>query len=120
MKKLIKKFFKWVFKEEIDELIRNKNGWQFALNRCIEKEKKLDNILGNIEVSVDVHQYSPSWAVISIQGEKSDYIKFIDLGNSEIKEISQFLRKFDREKIDAYPSLYRFMKEEQNWLKFRK
>lgn len=90
-----------------------------ALDRAIEKEKKLENILGNIDVSVDVHQYSPSWAVVSIQGEKSDYIKFIDLGEAQIKEISQFLKRYEREKIDAIPPVYNYIKGEQNWLKIR-
>jgi hypothetical protein len=107
---ILRKVFKWIFKEEVAELERTKNGWQFALNRCLEKEKKLDNILGNIDVSVDVHHHSPSWAVISIQGERSDYIKFVDLGKSEIKDIKNFLMNFDRTKIDASPGESKFLK----------
>lgn len=117
IRKILRKIFNWIFKEELENLNRIKNQYQSTLDRCIDKEKKLNNILGNIDVNVDVHQYSPSWAVISIQGEKSDYIKFVDLGKSEIKEISNFLKKFERQKIDAYPPLCKFMRDEQKWIK---
>lgn len=110
MKSLIRKFFKWVFKEEVKRLNQTQTGWEFALNRCLDKERKLDNILKNIDVSVDVHHHSPSWAVISIQGEKSDYIKFVDLGKSEIKDIQNFLRHFDRRKVDASPGESKYFK----------
>ncbi|MEQ3500621.1 hypothetical protein ABMY20_12760 [Tenacibaculum sp. SSH1-16] len=75
----------------------------------------VENLLQNIDVSVDLHKYAPSWAVISIQGEKSDYIKFVDLGRSDIQEIQRFLRYFDRKrvKVDAPFPEARFLKINQ-------
>ena len=103
---MIKKIFKWVFKKELENL---ENQIIKSHNQTIT----VSNLLQNIDVSVDLHKYAPSWAVISIQGEKSDYIKFIDLGQRDIREIQTFLRRFDRSKrkIDA-PF------QEKNFLKF--
>ena len=57
-----------------------------------------------------MHERSSSWAVISIQG-KQDYIKFIELGHSDIYEIQGFLRNFDRNvKIDSTPKVSAFIK----------
>ena len=70
--------------------------------------------MGNIDVSVDVHHRSGSWAVVSLQGTKTDYIKFIDLGNRDMMEIARFLRQYDRAnvKLDASPFDRHMMNEE--------
>jgi len=107
---MIKRFFKWIFKSELLELQKQINHTKEATKKYSEQELKIDNLLGNIDVSVDVHQYSKSWAVISIQGKKTDYIKFVDLGESEIRDIQMFLRNFDRRKIDASPIASRFLR----------
>jgi hypothetical protein len=102
----MKKFFRWVFSKEIAELEKTISNFNIA-------EKRLRNVLGNIDVSVDVHQYSRSWACISIQGVKDDYIKFVDLGHRDVYEISKFLRQFERDvniKVDASPEVTRFLK----------
>lgn len=69
------------------------------------RAERIRKLLGNIDVSVDVHHRSGSWAVVSLQGGKTDYIKFVDLDQRSIREISAFLRQFDRQnvKIDANP-----------------
>ena len=103
---MIKKIFKWVFKKELETL---ENQIIKSHNQTIA----VSNLLQNIDISVDLHKYAPSWAVISIQGQKSDYIKFVDLGQRDIIEIQRFLRRFDRSKrkIDApFP--------EKNFFKF--
>ncbi len=100
---MIRKIFKWVFKSELIKL-------GTAISDCKVQETKIKNMLGNIDVSVDLHHYSPSWAVISIQGERSDYIKFIDLGVKDIREIQQFLRRFDRSKVDCSPTDSKYFK----------
>lgn len=74
------------------------------------QEKRINNLLDNLDISVDVHYRANSWAVISIQGEKTDFIKFIDLGRSDILEIQKFLRYFDRTKIDAAPQESAFLR----------
>jgi len=123
MKKLIKrkvgKFFRWLFSEELRDIKNNVfesreeiTRQQYLSQQIEEKSRKLSNILDNIDVSVDVHQYARSWAVISIQGQKEDYIKFVDLGHAEIREISRFLSRFDRTKVDAAPGVSKFIKME--------
>ena len=107
---MIQRFFKWIFKSELLELQKQISETKTATLKYIEKEAKINNILGNIDVSVDVHEYSRSWAVISIQGSKSDYIKFIDLGQSQILEIQRFLHNFDRSKVDANPIASRYLR----------
>lgn len=90
MKKLFKRLFEWAFKEELEDMRQD--------------AKRVKNVLGNLDISVDVHHYSPSWAVISIQGKKSDYIKFINLGAADMSEIQHFLRQFERSKVDCSPT----------------
>lgn len=81
MKKLFRKLIRWAFKEEIDNLIAD-----FA------------------SVSVDVHYRSKSWAVINIEKKGGGcYLKFIDLGYSQLKEIYEFLSHFEDRHIDASP-----------------
>lgn len=100
---MIRKIFRWIFKNELSELDELKSDLKI-------KQDKLNNLFENIDVSVDVNQRSPSWAVISIQG-KQDYIKFIDLGQSEIRDIQHFLRHFERNvKVDASPQMSNFIK----------
>lgn len=121
---MIKKLFKWIFKIELVDLqehvqklkdttaeykIQSKK-LKAASDEYEKLSKKIKNLLGNIDISVDVHQYSPSWAVVSIQGEKSDYIKFVDLGKAEIREIQKFLEKFDRAKVDASPHITPYLR----------
>lgn len=114
---MIRKLFKWVFKNELLELQTQIDRTKQATLKYEVQDKRINNLLQNIDVSVDVHQYSPSWAVVSLQGQKSDYIKFIELGDSDLREIASFLRRYDREvniKIDATPNasgLLRFPKK---------
>lgn len=94
MRKIIKKLFNWVFQEELSEMKKN----TLRINLIAERVEK---VLGNIDVSVDVNHYTPSWAVISIQGRRTDYIKFVYLQDSDIREIGDFLRHFERVKVDC-------------------
>ncbi|MDD3037911.1 hypothetical protein [Bacteroides sp.] len=90
MKKLFKRLIEWAFSEELAE-IRKDTG-------------RIKELLGNMDVSVDVHHYSLSWAVISIQGEKASYIKFISLGRDDLRDIKRFLSQYDRSKVDCSPA----------------
>ncbi len=100
----------WLFCDEFNKM-------QLVLKQC-EKERtqlkmqadRVENLLSNLDISVDLHHYSPSWAVISLQGKKTDYIKFIQLKDSTIMEISKILNQFDRSKIDCSPMEYPFFK----------
>lgn len=112
MKKLFRKLFLYLFREDfkrMEELERDLRGLihrqKCATLEAETRAKRINQLIGNIDVSVDVHQRSGSWAVISLQGQKADYIKFVDLDQRSLKEISHFLRQFDRQnvKIDANP-----------------
>lgn len=119
---MLRNFLKWVFKSELENLEKLTKEIQGKIMTIEEQQKrtakvhaKFIEVLDGIDVSVDVHEYSPSksWAVISLQGRKTDYIKFVDLRDSDIREISQFLRIFERSsnlKIDASPPTSKFLK----------
>ena len=121
---MIRKLFNWIFKSELDKLQKaidtaeNRSFRAEKLGAELEWQKKaFQSILDGIDVSVDVHEYdhrySPSWAVISLQGQKTDYIKFVELGQSEINEIAKFLRNFERNsniKVDASPMASQFLR----------
>ena len=100
---MIRKIFSWIFKAELQQLETILKATE-NINDSLElKHKRIDNLLDNLEISVDYHMFSRSWAVISIQGKRSDYIKFIDLGERDIREIQQFISRYDRSKVDCAP-----------------
>jgi len=104
IKQLLKKLVRWALQDEINKL-------NIYTNENYAMYKKLNGMLENIDASVDYHhQYGASWAVISLQGKTFDYIKFVDLGNSDIMEIQRFLRRYDRTKVDAAPSESAFLR----------
>lgn len=116
---MIKKIFKWIFKKEILESEEKLNKALRDVEIGVKDMKyfqrvtkdDLKKIQDFIEVSVDVHDSdhmrARSWAVVSLQGKKADYIKFLDLDDMDIRGIAQFLRGFERPTIDAHPSLKR-------------
>lgn len=112
MKKLLRKLFLYLFKEDFKRMKALERDLEGLIHRqkCATslaevRAERIRKLLGNIDVSVDVHQRSGSWAVVSLQGGKTDYIKFIDLGNRDMMDIAHFLRQYDRKnvKIDASP-----------------
>lgn len=113
---MIRKLFKWIFKAELQQLETQIQKAKDTTVNYESMEKRIKNVLSNIDVSVDVHEYhkySSSWAVISLQGQKTDYIKFVDLGDRDIRYISEFLRKFERDaniKVDASPHASKFLR----------
>lgn len=121
LKKLLRKLFLYLFKEDFQRmkaLERNLEGLihrqKCATSLAEIRAERIRKLLGNIDVSVDVHHLSGSWAVVSLQGGKTDYIKFIDLGDRDIMDIAHFLRQYDRKnvKIDASPFDRHMMNEE--------
>lgn len=112
MKKLLRKLFLYLFKEDFQRMKALEKDLKGLIHRqkCATslaevRAERIRELLGNIDVSVDVHHRSGSWAVVSLQGGKTDYIKFIDLGSRDMMEIARFLRQYDRAnvKIDASP-----------------
>lgn len=76
--------------------------------------KRMESVLGVIEVAVDVHEYHPkSWAVICVDG-KSSYVKLVDLNAKDAKEIMHFIKNFEYNSaiIDAHPRFVRYMRGE--------
>lgn len=121
MKKLLRKLFLYLFKEDfqrMEALERDLKGLihrqKSATSEAETRAERIRQLLGNIDVSVDVHHRSGSWAVVSLQGGKADYIKFVDLDQRSIREIAFFLRQFDRKnvKIDAHPLDVHMINEE--------
>lgn len=121
MKKLLRKLFFWLFKEDFERMNKLESDLKGLIHRqkCATQEaevraERIRKLLGNIDVSVDVHHRSGSWAVVSLQGTKTDYIKFVDLDQRSIREIAFFLRQFDRKnvKIDANPFDRQMLNEE--------
>jgi hypothetical protein len=121
MKKLvkgwIKQLFLWIFAEEFNKLNASYSKVNEEVFNCEAQRLKFKKLLDGIDVSVDVHEYdykySPSWAVVSLQGKNTDYIKFIELGNSDIRDIANFLRSYERDaniKTDASPHASKFLR----------
>ena len=120
MKKLLRKLFLYLFKEDFQRMKALERDLEGLIHRqkCATslaevRAERIRKLLGNIDVSVDVH-HSSSWAVVSLQGGKTDYIKFVDLDQRSIREIAFFLRQFDRQnvKIDAKPFDRKMLNEE--------
>ncbi len=88
---------------------------------CAEEVKELEDIRfllggGKVAISGDIHHNTDSWAVISIKGEERDYVKFISLGRQQIREIAQFLKRYEDAGgriggIDASPMATRVLKD---------
>lgn len=98
MKRLLRKLFLWLFKEEFEELQSNLDYIKEVVG-----DKKAS-------CSLDYHMQSPSWAVISLAGRSRTYLKFIHLSNNNCKEILEYLKQFEDINIDATPQITQFMK----------
>jgi hypothetical protein len=106
----MKKFFRWLFKAELKILEDKIKLVDTRHDEYLFERKKLQEILSHFDVSVDHHKASSrSWAVISCQGKK-DFIRFVDLGESDIREIQRFLSNFDRRKVDAGEDVVRYLR----------
>ena len=73
MKKLLRKLFLYLFKEDFQRmkaLERDLKGLihhqKCATSLAEIRAERIRKLLGNIDVSVDVHQRSGSWAVVSL------------------------------------------------------
>lgn len=75
------------------------------IKRAVRRE--LTNIFREYgDVSVDHHLHSDSWAVIKVdKGPHSCYLKFIDLGKRDLRDIQHYLSMFERKHIDSTPQI---------------
>ncbi len=112
--KLKEKFKNWLFKEEIndiketkekyDELLKSVHQAYQILYKAEEMHDKSHALLADChrfmnsvcDVGTDVgYKYTDhSWAVICIHG-KRDYVKFVDMNQSDIRTIASFLKTFE-------------------------
>lgn len=124
MKKWIKKRFKgfleWAFSEEFDnmratceqqqrtttQMQREIEDLRILQNQLGIYERKLKSLLGTISVSANLPKKAENWAVISIQGEKIDYVKFIALPKNDMIAISRFLAQFQDHALETSPANY--------------
>lgn len=103
----IKEFiFNLLFKDYIDNKLKDSEiKLKYYQDNCKSIQNNIINILNHFDISIDINpnpKYSKSWAVISIQGKNEDFIQFIDdVSDKDIREISEFLRRFNRYKIDC-------------------
>lgn len=75
MKKLLRKLFLYLFKEDFQRMKALERDLEGLIHRqkCATslaevRAERIRKLLGNIDVSVDVHHRSGSWAVVSNQG----------------------------------------------------
>lgn len=124
MKKWIKNkfkgFFEWAFSDELtnmrttcdrqqrttSQMRKEIEDLRILQNQLNVYEKKLKALLGNISVSANLPKKAENWAVISIQGEKIDYVKFIALPKNDMLAISQFLAQFNSRALETNPNNY--------------
>lgn len=83
----------------------------------IKKTKdRLKALIDSASLSVDVHDdpYSINWAVFNLEGKECLYMKFIDLGRQDLKNVINFMRQFENVRYDASPETSRILKAELN------
>lgn len=91
----------------IDDLVLSNSGLHKKFNynnRLLEsleynnKEivSKNEYILSQFDLAADINLkgYDHSWAIISIQG-KPEYVKFVNLSNRDMREVHNFLKRFE-------------------------
>jgi 23S rRNA A2030 N6-methylase RlmJ len=111
MKKIIKCLVNWLFSEEI-------NQYKKEIER-LKKERKasedlnnfLRNIWGEMEVNLDHHYRSPSWAVICLQGKRADFIKLVELPEADMRCLLNFLQLFKRGKVNCEHDLRPYLRD---------
>lgn len=115
--KIKDKLKKWLFSEELNELqteidhVKKEYDWlkdvtsnsmnllnaaRSDCNLATEEIKRCKEMMNQIcDVGLDVarDEYH-SWAVVCIHG-KMDFVKFVPLNHSDIREVEQFLKRFE-------------------------
>jgi hypothetical protein len=120
IKQRFKGFFEWAFSDELSSMrttCEQQQKTTLQMKHEIEElrilqntvnvyKKKLESMLGGISVSANIPRKGENWAVISIQGEKIDYVKFIALPKNDMIAISKFLAQFDQRALETNPVNY--------------
>lgn len=100
MKKWLKKFFEWIFRDEIRELRENVNY--------------LKGITGEFQASacVDLHMRSPSWVAVHLRKGNKTYMRYVSLYDRDALDIMNYLKQFEVCDIDAPPQLKQWFEAE--------
>ena len=120
IKQRFKGFFEWAFSDELSSMrttCEQQQKTTLQMKHEIEElrilqntvnvyKKKLESMLGGISVSANIPRKGENWAVISIQGEGIDYVKFIALPKNDMIAISKFLAQFDQRALETNPVNY--------------
>ena len=91
--------------KKLNPILRIKTFIDERTKRAVRKELNL--IFHHCgDVAIDHHMMSDSWAVIKVDsGPASCYLKFIDLGKSDLRDVQHFMAQYDRSHIDAAPQI---------------
>lgn len=112
--KLKDKLKNWLFKEELNDIQETKAKYDELLKsveqaNAMTKEaqamhnesralltdcRKFMNSICDVGTDVGFKSGDHSWAVICVHGKK-DYVKFVDMHQSDIRTIVNFLKKFE-------------------------
>lgn len=111
--KLKDKLKNWLFKEELNDIKQIKKNYDELLNSVERAHALTDeartmhdkshallsdchkfmNSICNVGTDVGFRSNDHSWAVICVHG-KMDYVKFVDMHQSDIRTIVSFLKNF--------------------------
>jgi hypothetical protein len=112
--KLKEKLKNWLFKEELNDIKETKEKYDELL-KAVDKAyrmlgearemhdkshalltdcHKFMNSICDVGTDVGFRTSDHSWAVICIHGKK-DYVKFVDMDQSDIRTIASFLKTFE-------------------------
>lgn len=112
--KLKEKIKNWLFKEELNDIKEIKKNYDELL-KSVERARALTdeaqamhdkshallsdchkfmNSICDVGTDVGFRSNDHSWAVICVHG-KMDYVKFVDMHQSDIRSIVSFLKKFE-------------------------
>ena len=70
-------------------------GLQDVLQHQVELERRVIDIERLVQVGIDVHLKSSSWAVFCING-KAEYVRFVELDCKSLQELRMMIRKFEK------------------------
>lgn len=94
------RFIKWLGIDYINNEIK-RNYREFSAFKKISHEdveiiqNQIHNINKTYSIGVDIdNRDHRNWAVLCIEG-KPNYVKFVDLSRSDVREVQRFLKQFE-------------------------
>jgi len=93
--------------------IRNINSTNDLIIANNNTKKSNELIASMLDIGVDIHEYSDSWAVVCIAG-KSEYVQFARLDGRNARDVLSFLNQFENANKIIVDAPYGMM-ETFNW-----